>query len=262
MLEREEAKRLEPNGYERGYYDGYHKGYANKKSEVSAVEKKAKEELRQRMATIEISAVYPFSVIYEIIDPENRAMLPPDSLSEVLEGKIVLSSDLINKVLNEKLNDRERRCLEMYRRDDMTLEEIGKKMNVTRERVRQIIAKAERKLRNPRWIREMEAVPYTEYASLSNDHEILKAKYAELVQRIEAIEGQSADEAEPEKTIMERPIEVLDLSVRSYNCLKRAKCNIIADVVELEKSGKMPQVRNLGLRSAEEIRQKLEGLGL
>lgn len=247
MLEREEAKRLEPNGYERGYYDGYHKGYADKKSEVLSVEKKAKEELRKRMATLEISAVYPFNVICETVDPDHKRMLAPD---------------LINKVLNEKLNDRDRRCLEMYRRDDMTLEEIGKKMNVTRERVRQIIARAERKLRNPWFIKEMEAVPYTEYASLSNDHEILKAKYAELVQRIEDVEGQNVDETEPEKTIMARPIEALDLSVRSYNCLKRAKCNIIADVVELEKSGKMPQVRNLGLRSAEEIRQKLEGLGL
>lgn len=247
MLEREEAKRLEPNGYERGYYDGYHKGYDNKKSELAVIKKEMGEELRKRMDTLEIGAVYPFSVMDDIIDSEHKIMLSPD---------------LINKVMTEELGERERRCLEMRRRDDMTLEEIGKKMNVSRERVRQIVAKAERKIRHPARIRKMQVVPYTEFAELQREHELLKAKYEALSSRIETETAKEISEKAREQTVLEKPIEVLDLSIRSYNCLKRAKCNIIADVVELEKSGKMPQVRNLGRRSAEEIRQKLAEVGL
>lgn len=247
MLEREEAKRTEPNGYERGYFDGYHKGYSNKKSAVNAVEKKMKEEIQKRMETLEISNVYPFSMIYEITETDRPLMVSPET---------------INRVLNEKLTERERRCLEMRHRDSMTLEDIGKQMNVTRERVRQIIARAERKLRNPKWIREMQVVPYAEFIELYNEHEILKAKYSELVSRIESEEQKSTDEVVHEQTIMEKPIEVLDLSVRSFNCLKRAGCDIIADVVDLNNSGKIYGVRNLGKRSAEEIRSKLKEVGL
>lgn len=247
MLERDEAKRLEPNGYERGYFDGYHKGYSDKKSAVNAVEKKMKEEMQKRMETLEISNVYPFNMIYEIIESDRPLMLSPET---------------INRILNEKLTERERRCLEMRHRDSMTLEDIGKQMNVTRERVRQILAKAERKLRHPKWIKEMQVVPYSEFIQLYNDHEILKAKYAELVQRIESEEQKSIDEVIEEQTIMEKPIDVLDLSIRSFNCLKRSGCNIIADVVELNNSGKIYRVRNLGRKSAEEIRNKLQEVGL
>lgn len=247
MLERDEAKRTEPNGYERGYFDGYHKGYSDKKSAVNAVEKKMKEEMQKRMETLEISNVYPFSMIYEITETDRSLMMSPET---------------INRILNEKLTERERRCLEMRHRDSRTLEDIGKQMNVTRERVRQIIARAERKLRNPKWIREMQVVPYAEFIGLYNEHEILKAKYSELVQKIESEEQKSIDEVVQEQTIMEKPIEVLDLSVRSFNCLKRAGCDIIADVVDLNNSGKIYRVRNLGRKSAEEIRNKLQEVGL
>ena len=61
--------------------------------------------------------------------------------------------------------------------------------------------------------------------------------------------------------ILEMIIEELDLSVRSYNCLKRAGINTVQDLVNRTEEDMM-KVRNLGRKSLEEVIQKLETLGL
>ena len=55
-------------------------------------------------------------------------------------------------------------------------------------------------------------------------------------------------------------IEELDLSVRSYNCLKRAGINTVEELTEKTEDDMM-KVRNLGKKSLEEVIQKLEELG-
>ena len=61
--------------------------------------------------------------------------------------------------------------------------------------------------------------------------------------------------------ILERTIEELDLSVRSYNCLKRAGINTVFDLTE-KSEPEMMKVRNLGRKSLEEVKVKLADLGL
>lgn len=61
--------------------------------------------------------------------------------------------------------------------------------------------------------------------------------------------------------ILEMNIEDLDLSVRSYNCLKRASVNTVGDLAD-KTEDEMMKVRNLGRKSLEEVIQKLESLGL
>ncbi|MCX7773485.1 MAG: DNA-directed RNA polymerase subunit alpha [Clostridia bacterium] len=61
--------------------------------------------------------------------------------------------------------------------------------------------------------------------------------------------------------ILEMTIEELDLSVRSYNCLKRAGINTVEDLTN-KTEDEMMKVRNLGRKSLEEVVQKLEALGL
>ena len=61
--------------------------------------------------------------------------------------------------------------------------------------------------------------------------------------------------------VLDMNIEDLDLSVRSYNCLKRASVNTVGDLVE-KSEDEMMKVRNLGRKSLEEVIQKLESLGL
>ena len=61
--------------------------------------------------------------------------------------------------------------------------------------------------------------------------------------------------------VLEMTIEDLDLSVRSFNCLKRAGINIVGDLV-VKTEDEMMKVRNLGRKSLDEVRKKLEDLGL
>lgn len=56
-------------------------------------------------------------------------------------------------------------------------------------------------------------------------------------------------------------IEELDLSVRSYNCLKRAGINTLQELTDKTESDMM-RVRNLGRKSLEEVKNKLADLGL
>ena len=55
-------------------------------------------------------------------------------------------------------------------------------------------------------------------------------------------------------------IEELDLSVRSFNCLKRAGINTVEDLINKSEEDMM-KVRNLGRKSLEEVMQKLQSLG-
>ena len=61
--------------------------------------------------------------------------------------------------------------------------------------------------------------------------------------------------------VLDRTIEELDLSVRSYNCLKRAGINTVFDLTE-KTEPEMMKVRNLGRKSLEEVKVKLSDLGL
>jgi DNA-directed RNA polymerase subunit alpha len=67
-------------------------------------------------------------------------------------------------------------------------------------------------------------------------------------------------EDESQKTL-EMSIEDLDLSVRSYNCLKRANIHTVGDLTHRTEDD-MLKVRNLGKKSLEEVQKKLEDLGL
>lgn len=68
------------------------------------------------------------------------------------------------------------------------------------------------------------------------------------------------EETKKEK-VLEMTIEELDLSVRSYNCLKRAGINTVEDLTNRTEEDMM-KVRNLGRKSLEEVLNKMKALGL
>ncbi|MBO5394895.1 MAG: DNA-directed RNA polymerase subunit alpha [Clostridia bacterium] len=68
-------------------------------------------------------------------------------------------------------------------------------------------------------------------------------------------------EEDEQVKIMELPIEGMDLSVRSYNCLKRAGINNVEDLTKKTRSD-MLKVKNLGIKSIDEVIAKLESYGL
>jgi len=68
-------------------------------------------------------------------------------------------------------------------------------------------------------------------------------------------------EEDQKEKALEMTIEELELSVRSFNCLKRANINTVEELT-LKSEDDMMKVRNLGKKSLEEVKQKLEELGL
>ena len=99
-------------------------------------------------------------------------------------------------------------------------------------------------------------------ASIMVAHLKLFQNLAGILPEEEAIDGTFTEVVEDSNAkIMDMTIEDLDLSVRSYNCLKRAGINNVSELVQKSEDDMM-KVRNLGRKSMEEVKKKLIELGL
>lgn len=82
-----------------------------------------------------------------------------------------------------------------------------------------------------------------------------------LTDQVQTEEEPVEKEKDDREKILEMPIEELDLSVRSYNCLKRAGINTIYELTQ-KTAEDMMKVRNLGKKSLEEVQTKLAAFNL
>jgi DNA-directed RNA polymerase subunit alpha len=100
--------------------------------------------------------------------------------------------------------------------------------------------------------------------ALSLSAKILSAHLAlfiNLSDKVNDAEIMVEKEEEAKDKLLEMNIEELDLSVRSYNCLKRAGINTVEELIKKTEEDMM-KVRNLGRKSLEEVQIKLAALGL
>jgi len=95
-------------------------------------------------------------------------------------------------------------------------------------------------------------------AKIMNEHLNL---FINLTEHIEDVEIMVEKEEDKKEKVLEMTIEELDLSVRSYNCLKRAGINTVEELTERTEEDMM-KVRNLGKKSLEEVKNKLAELNL
>ena len=95
-------------------------------------------------------------------------------------------------------------------------------------------------------------------AKIMNDH--LKL-FVDLVESMKGVEILKANTEDTKTKVLDMSVEDLDLSVRSYNCLKRANIHTVEDLTKRTEDD-MLKVRNLGRKSLEEVVKKLEDLGL
>ena len=95
-------------------------------------------------------------------------------------------------------------------------------------------------------------------AKIMNDH---LGIFVRLVDNMAEREILISQDNESQAKIYEMVIEDLDLSVRSYNCLRRAGINTVKDLIEKTEDD-MLKVRNLGKKSLEEVMKKIDDLGL
>lgn len=85
--------------------------------------------------------------------------------------------------------------------------------------------------------------------------------FIDLTEHVGNVEIMVEKEEDKKEKVLEMTIEELDLSVRSYNCLKRAGINTVEELANKSEEDMM-KVRNLGKKSLEEVIQKLEELDL
>ncbi len=97
-------------------------------------------------------------------------------------------------------------------------------------------------------------------ANIINQH---MAAFMTLAEEPEAEEEISifAPEVTSDNAELDKQIEDLDLSVRSYNCLKRASIHSVRQLVEFSENDLL-NIRNFGVKSIEEVKDKLESMGL
>ena len=94
-------------------------------------------------------------------------------------------------------------------------------------------------------------------AKLLNEHLNL---FVDLSEETNAVEIMVEKDEKGKEKILEMTIEELDLSVRSFNCLKRAGINTVNDLIG-KSAEEMMKVRNLGKKSFDEVKEKLQSLG-
>lgn len=95
-------------------------------------------------------------------------------------------------------------------------------------------------------------------AKLIQDHVGL---FVELVDSMAEMDILVSQEEDTQSKVLEMTIEDMDLSVRSYNCLKRAGISTVEELIKKSESD-LAKVKNLGKRSLEEILEKLQSYGL
>jgi DNA-directed RNA polymerase subunit alpha len=85
--------------------------------------------------------------------------------------------------------------------------------------------------------------------------------FIDLTDSMDSVEILVEKEEDKKEKALEMTIEELELSVRSFNCLKRASINTVEELTQRTEEDMM-KVRNLGKKSLEEVKSKLAELGL
>lgn len=164
------------------------------------------------------------------------------------------------------LTEREQDILRQRYGEKMTLRAIGQIHGVGQERIRQIIARALRRLRHPSRVNMFKAVPLAAMVEQNIKYQKICREYEFLSK---AFEAYTAMPAAPDVVVpmaelavtMQTPISELDFTVRTHNCLKRAGKNTLRDIVEMTEDELM-SIRNLGRKSAIEVIHKVRSYGL
>lgn len=156
----------------------------------------------------------------------------------------------------EQVTPREKKVIEEYFKG-LTLEKIGEYLGVTRERARQILIKGLKRI----FYRRYTIFTKKDLRALNEEFEEVFRERRKEIEELRKMDIATVKEKYGEELATKSPIEELLLSVRSYNCLKRAKIDTIEELTEKTEE-EMMKIRNLGRKSLREIIRKLEEIGL
>lgn len=168
----------------------------------------------------------------------------PDDITLVLEY-----------IIQKTLTEREGRVLDMRYKRYMTMAAIGEEYGLRAERIRQIEAKAVRKLRHPSRSRYilMGMEGYINYLRDTAVDERLREYKKEIISLEKKIAELTDTEYEEEKNELENaPLAELDLSVRTFNILYRAGYSTVKELLDAD-AEKIVSLPNLGLKNFSDL---------
>jgi len=168
----------------------------------------------------------------------------PDDITLVLEY-----------IIQKTLTEREGRVLDMRYKRYMTMAAIGEEYGLRAERIRQIEAKAVRKLRHPSRSRYilMGMEGYINYLRDTAVDERLREYKNEIISLEKKIAELTDTDYEEEKNELENaPLAELDLSVRTFNILYRAGYSTVKELLDAD-AEKIVSLPNLGLKNFSDL---------
>ena len=168
----------------------------------------------------------------------------PDDVALVLEY-----------IIQKTLTEREGRVLDMRYKRYMTMAAIGEEYGLRAERIRQIEAKAVRKLRHPSRSKYilMGMEGYINYLRDTAVDERLRESKKEIISLEKKIAELTDTEYEEEKNELENaPLAELDLSVRTFNILYRAGYSTVKELLDAD-AEKIVSLPNLGLKNFSDL---------
>ena len=168
----------------------------------------------------------------------------PDDITLVLEY-----------IIQKTLTEREGRVLDMRYKKYMTMAAIGEEYGLRAERIRQIEAKAVRKLRHPSRSKYilMGMEGYINYLRDTAVDERLREYKKEIISLEKKIAELTDTEYEEEKNeLVNAPLAELDLSVRTFNILYRAGYSTVKELLDAD-AEKIVSLPNLGLKNFSDL---------
>ena len=183
------------------------------------------------------------------------------------------------KYLKTTLSDREAEVLELRYEESMRLKEIADTLNISKERVRQIEDRALRRLRHPKRARILlygseyidaleefkRATDEVRYKKFSPIIEDLKNKFNSVASELEfdddSIREMIVQEALKKEVFINFGLDDLDISIRTYNNLKRAGIKDIKDILEYSDKNGLNMIPNFGISCFEELKKELHDFG-
>lgn len=219
-------------------FETLHKEYIEQKLTKSEIAKKhnvqpntVKRYLDYYKIIPNINKPYPINLLLDIFDCEKiEDCLKTKDMNDVICG--------LQFVLNNMINERERKAVDEKYERKMSLQAIAEELGITKERVRQIVAKALRKMRHP--IRRR----YIEYGYNGFISYKKSLKEREAKKELE-------DKLHPQNI----SIDCVDFDARSYNALRRGGVEKLGDIKSTEQIMKF---RNIGAKTITNIVDKLK----
>lgn len=213
-------------------------------------------QLRAKMTSIPehiliafVKKAYPYNLLGAIIGPEALAV------NFVTTNHLL---DDMDQLLDDYVTEREALILRLRFINSMSLQAIADILNVTHERVRQLEAKAIRRLRHVVYTQKL----LQSSQILENQQKIEEQQrtIAALESQISYLRGQIEQEVEHEPLALTNTIDMLELTNRAYNSLRMSGIQTVEDVLKSIVSDKIHSLRGMGRNSLNDILFRLHQL--